>query len=519
MSEDGHSLEAEEIVSSSGNSSGDLDREDAELTPEEIHSPYSGLRDDSQDGPLDGDDYSLRIMDLSDPKARTSRARSSESIIALVVSMRSNPGVDLASISDFDLKRRIKDFRFAQMQRRKRYSYRPYGIIGLFVNLSDTRADLHWAEDAAWRRSKQMPYVGWKDYEKARQEGMNKCYFTYTMMLLCAVLMAISFYWNQWKIEPLAVNPLVGPSPDVLLLLGALQMREMVATGTWHRLVTAVFLHGGIIHLVINMIALGLLGRAVERNHGFTQTSTIFFASAIGGNIISCLMQPGFILVGSSGGLFGLMGICVADIVLNWKVLFLVFCNEDGSPVSWSVKCCAVIWLVLDLMANAIIGFTPFVDNFAHMGGLAYGFFISLTVLQCLPLSFFGRGNGVLFKLRIGILRFTGALLAVALLVTTSVLLSKSDGLKSPCYKCRYISCLPFPFWTSEKWWYCDGCDAVDGEVFKLDVNDEYLFTDLDLYCPGRDDTIRVDISGDEYRDLSDVQDRLSGYCRHYCFA
>jgi hypothetical protein len=111
-------------------------------------------------------------------------------------------------------------------------------------------------------------------------------------------------------------------------------------------------------------------------------------------------MQPGFILVGSSGGLFGLMGICVADIVLNWKVLFLVFCNEDGSPVSWSVKCCAVIWLVLDLMANAIIGFTPFVDNFAHMGGLAYGFFISLTVLQCLPLSFFGRGNGVLFKLR-----------------------------------------------------------------------------------------------------------------------
>ena len=518
MAEDGNSLTPQGDVSSFIHFSEQQGLGDLHFANDEP-SFFLNREDELQDPTAeDDDDFSLRIVDLSDPSDLPPRPNSAESIVALAMSLSSTVGVELASISDFDLQRRIKDFRFAQTQRRKRSSHRPYGIIGLFLNLSNTRADLHWAEDAAWRRSKQAPYVAWNDYERARQRGMNKCYFTYAMMFACVVTMAVVFHSNHWKIAPLEVNPLGGPPPDLLLVLGALQMREMVATGTWYRLVTAVFLHGGLIHLFMNMIALGLLGRAVERNHGFIHTLVIFFISAIGGNIISCLMQPGYILVGSSGGLFGLMGICVADIVLNWKLLFLVFCNEDGSPVSWSLKLCSMFWLVMDLLANAIIGFTPFVDNFAHMGGLAYGFLISLTVLQRLPLAFFGRGNGVYFKFRIRVLRISGVLFAVALLVTTSILMSESDGLKSPCFKCRYISCLPFPFWKSEKWWYCDGCDTVEGQVFKLDDKDEFRFTDLDLYCPGTESTIRVDISEEEHQDLSDIEDSLSGYCRKYCY-
>jgi membrane associated rhomboid family serine protease len=472
------------------------------------------------------DGFPLRIVHLPDPDGPTigehaaesqprSLGSSPESISTLVDTIRLCE-VELAKMTDFDLKRRIKDFRFAQSQRRKRYSYRPYGIIGLFVNLSDTRADLHWAEDAAWRRTEHMPYVRWKDYEKARQHGMNRCYFTYAMLLVCTVMMLIAFHWNHWKIEPLSVNPLVGPKPEILLLLGALQMREMVKTGSWYRLVTAVFLHGGILHLVVNLVVLGLLGRAVERNHGLVDTAILFFISAIGGNIISCLMQPEYILVGSSGGIFGLIGICVADIVLNWKLLFLVFKNRDGRPAGYLVRFCSMFWLFSDLVMNSIIGFTPFVDNFAHLGGLAYGFLISLTVLQRLPLSFFGRGNGVFFKIRIGTLRVMGVVLAVALLVVTSILLSKSDGLKSPCYKCRYISCAPFPFWLEEKWWYCDGCDAVSGEVFRRG-DDDAVYTDLHLFCPGSGELVEVDIAASGHTDASDVQDSLGEYCRELC--
>jgi len=494
--------------------------------------------DEEQDSMEDDqDEFSLRIVNLSDPTStppnktpntvgngipsspndQSPHRNNAEYETAVVQSLRSISSDQLANSSDTDIRRRIKDFRFAQAQRRKKYSYRPYGVIGLFNNLSDTRSDLYWAEDAAWRRSKHLPYIGWSEYEENRKRDMNRCYFTYTMMVICSIALLVAFYFNHWKIEPMSTNPLVGPSPDVLMMLGALQMREMLASGTWYRLLTAVVLHGGILHLFINMVALGLLGRGVERNHGIVLTSVIFFTSALGGNIVSCLMQPGYILVGSSGGLFGLMGVCVADIVLNWKLLFLVFCNDDGSPVSWSVKVCSVIWLIVDLMANAVIGFTPFVDNFAHMGGLIYGFLISLTVLQRLPLAFFGRGNGFCFKFRMRIYRISGVLFGAVLLATTSALLSQSDGVRNPCHKCRYISCLPFPFWTSDKWWYCDGCDTVDGEVFKLDVNDKLLYTDLDLYCPGRSGAVRIDISGSAYRDVSHVEGALSEYCRRYC--
>ncbi len=536
--------------SSTRNEAGEL-REESEATDEpgdditfvdnrDDDSPrhHNGLLDpeghhgDDLDGPSDGyecadhrDDFFLRIVDLSgadvlpegefDGSLPRSRTSSPEAIAALVESIRLSNG-DLANITDFDLKRRIKDFRLAQSQRRKRYTYRPYGIIGLFVNLSDTRADLGWAEDAAWRRAEHMPYVRWKDYEEARQNNMNRCYFTYSMLCICTAMMIVAFHWNRWRVEPLRVNPLIGPKPDILLLLGALQMREMVDTGTWYRLVTAVFLHGGLLHLGMNLVVLGLLGRAVERNHGPFDTAILFFISAIGGNIISCLMQPGYILVGSSGGIFGLIGICVADIVLNWKILFLVFRNQDGNPAGYGVRFCSMFWLCFDLVANSIVGFTPFVDNFAHLGGLTYGFLLSLTVLQRLPLDFFGKGNGICFKLRIGLLRFMGAVLAVTLLVITSILLSESDGTKSPCHQCRYISCAPFPFWSKEKWWYCDGCDAASGKIFRRHDDDE-LFTDLDLNCPAEGETIEIDIADAGYKDVSDVQDILAGYCREYC--
>lgn len=497
----------------------------APLDPEGFHGESLDESDDESEYADHRDISFLRVVNLSgrdglsedeaalsQPRSRTS---SPEAIAALIESIRLSNG-DLANITDFDLKRRIKDFRLAQSERRKRYTYRPYGIIGLFVNLSDTRADLRWAEDAAWRRAEHLPYVRWKDYEAARQSGMNQSYFTYMMICTCTVMLIVAFYWNRWQIEPLSVNPLLGPKPEILLLLGALQMRAMVETGTWYRLVTAVFLHGGLLHLGMNLVVLGLLGRAVERNHGPLDTAIIFFTSAIGGNIISCLMQPGYILVGSSGGIFGLIGICVADIVLNWKILFLVFRNQDGNPAGYGVRLCAMLWLCLDLAANSIVGFTPFVDNFAHLGGLTYGFLISLTILQRLPLAFFGKGNGICFKFRIGLLRIIGAVLAVALLVITSILLTESDGLKSPCHQCRYISCAPFPFWSEEKWWYCDGCDAASGKIFRRQ-DDDSLFTDLDLYCPEHGQTVEIDIAEAGYNDVSDIQDILAEYCREYC--
>eukprot|EP00934_Nitzschia_sp_Nitz4_P008905 Nitzschia sp. Nitz4//scaffold55_size114948//17037//18677//NITZ4_003884-RA/size114948-processed-gene-0.199-mRNA-1//1//CDS//3329554479//8895//frame0 len=444
----------------------------------------------------------------------TANTASSDSLNEIVESLRMSHG-DLNNISDQLLKRRVKDFQYAQMQRHKKYAFRPFGIVGLFVNVSDIRSDLRWAQDCAIRRAEGRPYISWQDYETSRQQEMNRPYFTYSVLTICTVLMIMAFYFNDWKIEPLKVNPLLGPSPDTLLLMGGLQTSVMVENGSWFRLMTAVFLHGGILHWLMNCAVLGIMSRTLERNHGSSQTAIIFLVSAVGGNICSCLMQPGYVLVGASGGIFGLIGVCVADVVLNWKLLFLAFQDQDGKPATCLVKSLSVFWLLVDLAGNSVIGLTPYVDNFAHLGGLVYGFLISLTLLRRLPLSFFEQSGDFWHSVKIGTFRRMGILLALGFFCLTVALLRRSDGTTSPCFSCRYISCAPFPFWTEDKWWECDGCDTASGNVFSS--GQDGLLTDLELLCPETGDIVDIDISGDGFYDTVDLKSSLPAYCRAHC--
>jgi hypothetical protein len=67
------------------------------------------------------------------------------------------------------LKRRLRDFSFAQQKRRETYGEKnPWGIIGLYDHLTGIRTDIEWAEDAAWRREHNEPYLSWSDFEGAK---------------------------------------------------------------------------------------------------------------------------------------------------------------------------------------------------------------------------------------------------------------------------------------------------------------------------------------------------------------
>lgn len=79
------------------------------------------------------------------------------------------------SLSDDDekmsptLMRRLRDFSFAQQKRRETYGEKnPWGIIGLYDHLTGIRTDIEWAEDAAWRRENNEPYLSWSDFEGAK---------------------------------------------------------------------------------------------------------------------------------------------------------------------------------------------------------------------------------------------------------------------------------------------------------------------------------------------------------------
>jgi len=191
-------------------------------------------------------------------------------------------------------------------------------------------------------------------------------------MLVCTVCLILSIGVNDWKVEPLSVNPMIGPSAETLIKVGAKKTSLIVQEKEWWRLVTPMVLHAGIIHFVLNMLAMWFIGYAVEMNHGFFAIAILFIVPAIGGTLLSTLFLPEYISVGASGGIFGLIGGCIADIVTNWNLLFSkeVNISNDGQRFR-NVK--VLVWLLVDILLNVLIGLTPFVDNFTHLGGMVYG--------------------------------------------------------------------------------------------------------------------------------------------------
>jgi len=414
------------------------------------------------------------------------------------------------------LQRRLRDFDFAQRKRRERYGERsPWGIIGLYHHLIGIRTDIEWAEDAAWRREHGEPYLSWSDFEDAKDTGWNQAFFTYIVMFVCTVCLILSIAVNGWKVEPLTVNPMIGPSANTLIMVGAKKTSLIVNENQWYRLFSPMVLHAGIIHFVLNMLALWFIGYAVEQSHGFLNVMILFIVPAVGGTIMSALFLPEYISVGASGGIFGLIGACLADIVTNWNLLFSKAVNktDDGSRYR-HIK--VLIWLILDILLNVLIGMTPFVDNFTHVGGMLYGFLCGLTKLERLSMSFFGVQQGFFHRFRQHLIQFFGMILSIVCIIISVIVLAKSDGGRiEKCRGCRYVSCVPFPFWSSyeNKWWYCDDCDLVSADARQDRVTGAY--SSMNMTCP--DGAIEnIDLK-DEITDAGYLQRQLPNYCRDYC--
>lgn len=412
------------------------------------------------------------------------------------------------------LERRVRDFKFAQTKRRDRHGEnKPWGIFGLYAHLSDIRADLEWAEDAAWRRQRSEPYLSWTDFEKSRDKGLrNRPWFTYGVIAVCSLMLFVSFGVNGWKVEPLNVNPLIGPSSETLIKVGARQTDLIVNEGQWFRLFTPLVLHAGLVHYVINMCAMYFIGGAVEQSHGFASAAVLFILPAVGGNILSAICLPQYISVGASGGIFGLIGGCLADISINWDLLFLKSTTDDQSR--WR-HFMVLFWLAFDMIINCVIGLTPFVDNFTHLGGFLYGLCCGLSTIERLAVGFFGLKSNNYSKAWSTFLRFFGLIASVISIMVTTVVLVQSDGVTSPCHGCRYISCVPFPPRAEDKWWYCDDCDFVTADLF-INGAGTGLYEEIELECPNGE-IERIDISADAIYDKDDVRKALPTYCRSYC--
>ncbi len=112
-----------------------------------------------------------------------------------------------------------------------------------------------------------------------------------------------------------------GSSIDKLLEAGAM-VKSKVQAGEWWRLVTPIFLHFGVIHILFNSIALYAFGMQLEQLIGSRRFVLIFFLSGIAGNILALALQSGnTITAGASGAIFGLLGAAIGYFYRNREVM------------------------------------------------------------------------------------------------------------------------------------------------------------------------------------------------------
>jgi rhomboid protease GluP len=136
----------------------------------------------------------------------------------------------------------------------------------------------------------------------------------------------------------------------------------LVAQGEWWRLVTCMFLHGGLVHVAVNMWSLWALGPFVEALFGSAAMLAIYMLAGIGGSIASCLWHPLGNSVGASGAIFGLFGAIIA--------FFLSHRRSMPSAVFWN----SMARFALLLAINGYLGLRmPNIDNAGHVGGLLFG--------------------------------------------------------------------------------------------------------------------------------------------------
>lgn len=139
---------------------------------------------------------------------------------------------------------------------------------------------------------------------------------------------------------------------------------QLTDGGEWWRIVSAGFLHGGFIHLALNMFVLFILGRLIEPAIGTRRMLMIYFISLIAGSLGALLLSdPRQFTVGASGAIYGL-----------FAATLLIARDRGFDQVVTQLG----FWLVLNLVLTFSV---PGISIGGHLGGLIGGALAALVVL------------------------------------------------------------------------------------------------------------------------------------------
>ncbi len=160
----------------------------------------------------------------------------------------------------------------------------------------------------------------------------------------------------EWTIQPFSA---LAPSMDALNFLGASGRLPIIKFEAWWSLITANWLHGGLLHILFNMLALRTVAPLVMNEFGLFRMFSIYTLTGISGFLLS-YMGGVYLTIGASSGLCGLIGAA------------LYFGKSRGGQWGQIVFKQTSGWVV----SLILIGFLmPNINNYSHAGGLLSGIF------------------------------------------------------------------------------------------------------------------------------------------------
>lgn len=221
-----------------------------------------------------------------------------------------------------------------------------------------------------------------------------------TVLIVVANVAMSLFILAKWGAEPGGgMLGFLSPPGEALYLLGALYPPAVDAGQVW-RLVTANYLHGGLLHLMFNCYALMVLGPLVEEAFGWRKFFCLYTLSGIAGFVVSDLWHHSqqHLAVGASGAIYGLLGFAV------------IYGRYRAGSAGRAISAHLMQWLILGL----VMFLFPRIDSSAHVGGAAFGMLAGLVLDPLEPRT--AAGNAGWWMLTaLAILATFGSFAAMAL--------------------------------------------------------------------------------------------------------
>ncbi|KAJ4704663.1 Rhomboid-like protein [Melia azedarach] len=253
-------------------------------------------------------------------------------------------------------------------------------------------------------------------------------------------------FLGRFSFQPFKENPLLGPSSITLQKMGALDVGRVVDKHQGWRLLSCNWLHGGVFHIVANMLSLLVIGIRLEQEFGFVRVGLLYIISGFGE---VCFQR------------FSYSQISLLVLLVHF-LDYLEACFQNSSLTGQYMlirdfQVAALLTLVIIIAINLAVGILPHVDNFAHIGGFASGFLLGFVFLirpqfgwvaQRYGPAGYSSSSRPKFKIYQCVLWIVSLILVIVGLTVGLILLLRGVDANDHCSWCHYLSCVPTSSWS-----------------------------------------------------------------------